>query len=72
MPAMTYKEIQDCYEKKFNKTLKTCWIADVKRLLGQTTRIASNRIRKNAVKYPCTDKPTKKWLIKVLKTNKCP
>lgn len=40
---MTYKQIQDCYKKHFQQTIKTCWIADVKRQLGLPVRNAHNR-----------------------------
>lgn len=40
---MTYKEIQDCYKKQFNRTIKTCWIVDVKRQLGYNVKLAPNR-----------------------------
>lgn len=40
---MTYKEIQRVYQCKFNKTIKTCWIADVKRQMGMKVRNAYNR-----------------------------
>jgi hypothetical protein len=63
---MTYKEIQQCYYKQFNRTLKTCWIADVKRERGFTTRIAYNRIDSTRVKYPCENQEINKWLIEIL------
>jgi len=28
--VMTYREIQERYKKEFNRTIKTCWIADIK------------------------------------------
>ena len=40
---MTYKQIQACYKRHFNKTIKTCWIADVKRQLDFRVRNAYNR-----------------------------
>lgn len=40
---MTYKQIQICYKKHFNKSIKTCWIADIKRQLGLPVKIAHNR-----------------------------
>ena len=40
---MTYKEIQECYKHHFNSTIKSCWIADVKRQLGLPVRKAHNR-----------------------------
>ena len=40
---MTYKEIQETYRRNFGKTIKTCWIADVKRRMGYKVREAYNR-----------------------------
>ena len=40
---MTYKQIQDEYRRRYGQTVKTCWIADVKRKHGKTTRVAPNR-----------------------------
>jgi len=40
---MTYKEIQAAYRRRYGRTVKTCWIADVKRKHGKTTRVAPNR-----------------------------
>lgn len=63
---MTYKTIQELYKNQFNKTIKTCWIADVKRELGLTTRISKNRISKDYVKYPCPNEEIKIWLREIL------
>jgi hypothetical protein len=63
---MTYKTIQKLYKNQFNKTIKTCWIADVKRELGLTTRISKNRINKDSVKYPCPNEEIKIWLREIL------
>lgn len=40
---MKYKDIQSCHKRLFNATIKTCWIADVKRRLGIPVRKAANR-----------------------------
>jgi hypothetical protein len=63
---MTYKTIQELYKNQFNKTIKTCWIADVKRELGLTTRISKNRINVDSVKYPCPNEEIKIWLREIL------
>lgn len=63
---MTYNQIQELYKSTFKKTIKTCWIADVKRELGQTTRKSYNRQNPDSVKYPCPEGHTKEWLIKLL------
>tara|TARA_R110001632_G_scaffold150788_2_gene268287 strand:- start:886 stop:1086 length:201 start_codon:yes stop_codon:yes gene_type:complete len=65
---MTYKEIQIKAKKELGRTVKTCWIADVKRELGLTTRIADNRKSNSEVKYPCPDGPVKEWLLQTLKS----
>lgn len=49
---MTYKVISEIYKRHYDRTIKTCWIADIKRQLGLTTRKAYNR-GKGPVKYPC-------------------
>jgi len=49
----TYKDIQDDIHQKHQMTVKTCWIADVKRQHGKTIRPAHNRINPEQVKYPC-------------------
>lgn len=64
---MTYKEIQTKAKKELGRTIKSCWIADVKRKLGLTTRKAHNRISDEKVKYPCPEGPIKAWLLKTLK-----
>ncbi|RXR17371.1 hypothetical protein EQG63_11190 [Flavobacterium amnicola] len=63
---MTYKSIQELYKETFNRTIKTCWIADVKRELGQTTRKSYNRLDDNTVKYPCPNDDVRNWLIQLL------
>jgi len=40
---MTYEQIQTECRQRYDRTVKTCWIADVKRKHGKTTRIAPNR-----------------------------
>ena len=39
---MTYREIQEHVKRWTGRTVKTCWIAEVKRELGLTTRKAWN------------------------------
>ncbi|MDI9357864.1 MAG: hypothetical protein QM528_02825 [Phycisphaerales bacterium] len=38
-----YKDIQATFKKKYGITIKTCWIADVKRQMGFKVREAHNR-----------------------------
>ena len=61
---MTYKEIQSSYKIKHNATIKTCWIADVKRKLGLPMR---ERKSKEPVKYPCPNDVIKKRIEKYLR-----
>ena len=49
----TYKEIQEDIRHRHHVTVKTCWIADVKRQHGLTKRMASNRLDPMRAKYPC-------------------
>jgi len=63
---MKYEEMQEKFKEQFGKTLKSCWIADVKRELGIPTRISPNRINLNSVKYPCPEGEIKNWLKKIL------
>ena len=39
----TYKQIVECVKHRTGRTVKTCWVAEVKRELGLTTRVAWNR-----------------------------
>ena len=57
----TYKEIQDDIQLRCRITVKTCWIADVKRKYGKTRRVAPNRLDPLLAKYPCP--PDKQVLI---------
>ena len=40
---MTYKQIIEVYKQHYNQTIKSCWIADVKRQMGLEVRRAYNR-----------------------------
>lgn len=35
---LTYKQIQELYLQRYNNTIQTCWIADVKRSMGMSIR----------------------------------
>lgn len=52
----TYKEIQKYVQKKYHRTVKTCWIAHVKELNGLKPRIAPNRVSKIIRINPCPNK----------------
>ena len=38
----TYVQIMECVRRKTGRTVKTCWIAEVKREMGLTSRKAWN------------------------------
>lgn len=63
---MTYKQVQQEYRRLHNKTIKSCWIADVKRELGLTKFVAYNRIDKNSAKYPCKDPEVRKKIKRII------
>lgn len=65
---MTYKQIQSEYERLYKKpVIQSCWIADVKRELGLTKRIAHNRKDINSAIKPCTKGEVKERLTKIIK-----
>ncbi len=49
----TYREIQLDVRNRYGRTIKTCWIADVKAQHGLTSRVAHNRLSITERKYPC-------------------
>ena len=51
----TYAEIQDFVRKRAGRTVKTCWIAHVKELLGLTLRRAPNRSDPKHRLHPCPE-----------------
>ena len=51
----TYKQIRNRYKRQFGMTIKDCWIADVKRELGLTIRIAYNRLNEDEAKCKCPE-----------------
>lgn len=63
---MTYNMIASEFRKRHNRHIKSCWIADVKRELGMTTRVASNRISISDVKYPCPTKEIRDRIKSIL------
>lgn len=52
----TYKAIQNYIKDKYNCSVKTCWIADMKEKSGIITRTAPNRISEAERVYPCPAK----------------
>lgn len=61
---MTYKEAIDAYEKKYDRHVKSSYIADILNAHGKTKRKAASR--KGDLKYPCP-KDMRPNLEKVLK-----
>ncbi|QUH31138.1 RNA methyltransferase [Vallitalea guaymasensis] len=51
----TYKEIQSYVKDKYNTSIKTCWIADMKEYHGLKMRVAPNRISMDSKTYPCPE-----------------
>ena len=51
---MTYKNIQTYVKRKFNRSIKTGWIAHVKEVNGLHPKIAPNRHYPKR-KHPCPD-----------------
>lgn len=51
----TYKEIIEYVKRTHGKTIKTCWIADMKKRCGLPVRMAYNRIDPNVRTNPCPD-----------------
>ena len=51
---MTYKKVQAAYEQRYGKSVKTCWIADIKREFDPAMKQAWNR-QSNIPTNPCPD-----------------
>lgn len=49
----TYKQIQDYVKETYGFSPKTCWIAHMKEVTGQDSKVASNRIDINSRMHPC-------------------
>lgn len=62
---MTYHQASTLYLQRYERTIKDCWIADLKRFYGKTSRVATNRIG-NTIKNPCPERIWSK-LEKILK-----
>lgn len=66
---MTYKEIQEIYRNKYQKTIKSCWIADVKREMGFPMREAYNRENPNQIKNWCKDPDVRDKIKQIIQHN---
>lgn len=62
--TMNYKAIQIAFYAVYGRTVKSCWIAEVGRKHGKTTRIASNRKGKPQVECPADVFPKLEALMK--------
>ena len=51
----TYRQVAECVRRRTGRTVRTCWIAEVKRELGMTNREAWNRGLGRGVP-PCPDR----------------
>ena len=51
----TYKEIQVYVKEQKGYSIKTCWIADMKKQVGMTMRKAPNRYDENFRTNPCPE-----------------
>lgn len=51
----TYGEIQEYVKDKYGYTVKTCWIAHAKEILGMPLKVANNRISSGSRKHPCPE-----------------
>ena len=51
----TYSEIQEWIQHRHGVSIKTCWIAQVKKKCGLEVRVAVNRIDGNVRQYPCPE-----------------
>ena len=67
MKSLTYTQIQAEYKKLYGKpVIQNCWIADVKRELKLTKRIAHNRIDINSAVKPCPNNLIRDRLKKII------
>ena len=51
----TYQVIQDKYFELYDHTIKTCWIADIKRELGLPVKTSVRRIDPTSIKNKCPE-----------------
>ena len=66
----TYQQITECVLGHTGRTVRTCWVAEVKRELGLTTRVAWNRGQgRGAPPCPEPDKEAIRHCLKVLRTS---
>ncbi len=61
----TYIQIQNFIKNKYNFSVKTCWIADVKNQFGLTTKVAHNR-KSSQRTHPCPENK-KKYIAEALR-----
>jgi hypothetical protein len=51
----TYREIKEYVKNVHGKNIETCWIAEMKELLGLKPKIAHNRLSVNSRSKPCPE-----------------
>jgi hypothetical protein len=70
MRSLTYKQIQAEYARLFGSPIiQNCWIADVKRELGLTKRIAPNRKDINSAVKPCPNDLLRERLKRIIQSS---
>jgi len=60
----TYEEIQNYVKKKYDRNVKSCWIAHAKEICGLNPKKSHLRIGKRV--YPCPDEKLP-WMIDAFK-----
>lgn len=66
----TYKQIQSDYLKMYGRTISSCWIAEVKRELGLTKRIAYNRKDKTKYQKPIKSEEIRLGIKNIIQSKK--
>ena len=64
---ISYKQISSQYKILYNKTIKTCWIADAKRSIGLPVKTSKNRIDKDSIQNPCPSEGIKEKIIDIIR-----
>lgn len=49
----TYKEIQEFIKNRYGYSVKTCWIAHMKKVCGLPVKMANNRYSPDSRTHPC-------------------
>ncbi len=57
----TYEAIQEYVKRKYNVSIKSCWIAHMKEVCGLDVKMSPKRYDENKRTNPCPD--SKKYMI---------